>query len=71
MEASDVASLFGAYHATNSVSMRVKIVGCLGPIAMRQGAIDVNKVNDESGITMDNTLTWDYLGNWCLFHAST
>lgn len=51
--------------------MRVKIVGCLGPIAMRQGAIDVNKVNDESGITMDNTLTWDYLGNWCLFHAST
>ncbi|KAI7877836.1 ARM repeat-containing protein [Lichtheimia hyalospora FSU 10163] len=43
LEPSDVTSLFGAYHATNSVSMRVKIVGCLGPIAMRQGAIDVNK----------------------------
>ena len=24
--------------------MRVKIVGCLGPIAMRQNAIEVNKV---------------------------
>ncbi|KAI9312969.1 armadillo-type protein [Dichotomocladium elegans] len=43
VEPSDVASLFGAYHATSSDSMRVKIVGCLGPIAMRQGAIEVNK----------------------------
>ncbi|KAI8138967.1 armadillo-type protein [Fennellomyces sp. T-0311] len=43
VETSDVTSLFGAYHATSSESMRVKIVGCLGPIAMRQGAIEVNK----------------------------
>lgn len=25
-------------------SMRVRIVGCLGPIAMRQGDIEMNKV---------------------------
>lgn len=50
--------------------MRVKIVGCLGPIAMRQGAIDVNKVKVEIGITKDHVLTLMCLGNWCLFHAS-
>ncbi|KAI9266494.1 armadillo-type protein [Phascolomyces articulosus] len=43
LETSDVTSLFGAYHATSSESMRVKIVGCLGPIALRQGAIEANK----------------------------
>ncbi|KAG2225776.1 hypothetical protein INT45_011444 [Circinella minor] len=43
LEISDVTSLFGAYHATSSESMRVKIVGCLGPIAMRQNAIEANK----------------------------
>ncbi|KAI7856788.1 armadillo-type protein [Circinella umbellata] len=43
LEISDITSLFGAYHATSSESMRVKIVGCLGPIAMRQNAIEANK----------------------------
>ncbi|KAI9488024.1 armadillo-type protein [Zychaea mexicana] len=43
LETADVTSLFGAYHATTSESMRVKIIGCLGPIAMRQGAVEANK----------------------------
>ncbi|ORZ14795.1 armadillo-type protein [Absidia repens] len=41
---SDVATLCGAYQsASPDSSMRVKVVGCLGPIAMKQGDIETNK----------------------------
>ncbi|KAF7721012.1 hypothetical protein EC973_005562 [Apophysomyces ossiformis] len=43
LEASDVPALCGAYQMATSESMRVKIVGCLGPIALRQGDISTNK----------------------------
>ncbi|KAG0166448.1 hypothetical protein DFQ28_007283 [Apophysomyces sp. BC1034] len=43
LDASDVPTLCGAYQAASSESMRVKIVGCLGPIALRQGDINTNK----------------------------
>ncbi|CAO3617277.1 unnamed protein product [Cunninghamella blakesleeana] len=40
----DVATLCGAYQSANQdSSMRVKVVGCLGPIALRQGDINTNK----------------------------
>ncbi|KAI8336346.1 armadillo-type protein [Chlamydoabsidia padenii] len=42
---SDVATLCGAYQSANQdSSMRVKVVGCLGPIAAKQGDIETNKV---------------------------
>jgi hypothetical protein len=44
LEPSDVCSLCGAYQASTSESMQVKIIGCLGPIALRQGDINTNKV---------------------------
>ncbi|KAI8887800.1 ARM repeat-containing protein [Backusella circina FSU 941] len=43
LEPSDVCSLCGAYQASTSESMQVKIIGCLGPIALRQGDINTNK----------------------------
>ncbi|KAI9473535.1 MAG: armadillo-type protein [Benjaminiella poitrasii] len=43
LEASHVPTLCGAYKMTNRESMKVKIVGCLGPIAVRQGDINTNK----------------------------
>ncbi|KAI9301750.1 armadillo-type protein [Cunninghamella echinulata] len=42
--ATDVATLCGAYQSANQdSSMRVKVIGCLGPIASRQGDINTNK----------------------------
>ncbi|KAI7904918.1 armadillo-type protein [Cokeromyces recurvatus] len=46
LEPTDVGSLCGTYDIIPIESMRVKIVGCLGPIAMRQGDIETNKVID-------------------------
>ncbi|KAG1473418.1 hypothetical protein G6F56_000961 [Rhizopus delemar] len=44
LEASDVNALCGSYEQMpEDSSIRVKIVGCLGPIAMRQGDIETNK----------------------------
>ncbi|KAI8065835.1 armadillo-type protein [Gongronella butleri] len=44
LQPNDVATLCGAYQAANAQSsMRVKVVGCLGPIAARQGDIATNK----------------------------
>ncbi|KAI8644157.1 armadillo-type protein [Parasitella parasitica] len=43
LESTHVPSLFGAYRTTNNGSMHVKIVGCLGPIAVRQGDVGTNK----------------------------
>ncbi|KAI7904755.1 armadillo-type protein [Cokeromyces recurvatus] len=43
LEASHVPTLCGAYKTTHKESMQVKIVGCLGPIAVRQGDINTNK----------------------------
>ncbi|KAG0748612.1 hypothetical protein G6F23_001752 [Rhizopus arrhizus] len=44
LEPSDVGALCGTYEQMpQDSSMRVKIVGCLGPIAMRQGDIETNK----------------------------
>ncbi|KAG2192496.1 hypothetical protein INT47_009695 [Mucor saturninus] len=39
----DVGALCGTYEMIPSESMRVKIVGCLGPIAMRSGDVQTNK----------------------------
>ncbi|KAI9364803.1 armadillo-type protein [Pilaira anomala] len=43
LEPNHVPALCGAYRASTSESMQVKIVGCLGPIAVRQGDINTNK----------------------------
>ncbi|KAI7895572.1 armadillo-type protein [Mucor mucedo] len=43
LEPNHVPALCGAYRATANESMQVKIVGCLGPIAVRQGDINTNK----------------------------
>lgn len=44
---SDVATLCGAYQsARQDSSMRVKVVGCLGPIAARQGDTETNNVSE-------------------------
>ncbi|CAO3613695.1 unnamed protein product [Mucor fragilis] len=43
LEPAHVPSLCGAYRAASSESMQVKIVGCLGPIAVRQGDVNTNK----------------------------
>ncbi|KAI8083106.1 armadillo-type protein [Halteromyces radiatus] len=41
----DVATLCGAYQSANrDSSMRVKVIGCLGPIAAKQGDIETNKM---------------------------
>lgn len=40
----DVTTLCGAFQATSSEALQVKIIGCLGPIAARQGHIEMNKV---------------------------
>jgi hypothetical protein len=44
LEANQVPALCGAYNASTSESMQTKIVGCLCPIAVRQGNINTNKV---------------------------
>ncbi|KAI9480385.1 MAG: armadillo-type protein [Benjaminiella poitrasii] len=43
LKQTDVGALCGTYEMIPLESMRVKIVGCLGPIAMRQGDIETNK----------------------------
>ncbi|GAA5801878.1 hypothetical protein HPULCUR_007335 [Helicostylum pulchrum] len=43
LEPNHVPALCGAFRASTSESMQVKIVGCLGPIAVRQGDINTNK----------------------------
>ncbi|KAI8094205.1 armadillo-type protein [Thamnidium elegans] len=43
LEPNHVPALCGAFRASTNESMRVKIVGCLGPIAVRQGDINTNK----------------------------
>ncbi|KAF8951567.1 hypothetical protein BGZ46_003909 [Entomortierella lignicola] len=42
-----IPALMGSYSSTTSDSMRVKVIGCLGVIARRQGAIETNKVIGE------------------------
>ncbi|KAI8090914.1 armadillo-type protein [Gilbertella persicaria] len=54
LEPTHVPTLCGAFRATNSESMQVKIVGCLGSIAVRQGDISTNK---EIGIFIMNVLS--------------
>ncbi|KAI9343018.1 armadillo-type protein [Pilaira anomala] len=44
LDHSDVGALCGTYEMIPRESMRIKIVGCLGPIAMRLGDINTNKV---------------------------
>jgi hypothetical protein len=41
-----VGALCGTYEMIPLESMRIKIVGCLGPIAMRKNDIETNKVRD-------------------------
>lgn len=41
----DVGALCGTYEMIPLESMRIKIVGCLGPIAMRLGDIETNKAS--------------------------
>ncbi|ORE09803.1 ARM repeat-containing protein [Rhizopus microsporus var. microsporus] len=43
LEPNDVTSLCAAFDGSNSESMQVKIVGCLGAIASRQGDVNTNK----------------------------
>lgn len=43
LDPTHVPALCGAYKASTSESMQVKIVGCLGSIAVRQGDINTNK----------------------------
>jgi hypothetical protein len=40
----DVGALCGTYEMIPVETMRIKIVGCLGPIAMRLGDVETNKV---------------------------
>ncbi|KAG1095889.1 hypothetical protein G6F42_018472 [Rhizopus arrhizus] len=42
----DVGALCGTYEMIPLETMRVKIVGCLGPIAMRSGDVETNKVSN-------------------------
>ncbi|KAF9582639.1 hypothetical protein BGW38_010941 [Lunasporangiospora selenospora] len=42
-----IQALMGAYAASTSESMRVKVIGCLGVIARRQNTIDTNKIIGE------------------------
>ncbi|KAI8085753.1 armadillo-type protein [Gilbertella persicaria] len=44
LEPTDVGALCGTYEMIPLETMRVKIVGCLGPIAMRKNDIETNKV---------------------------
>jgi hypothetical protein len=45
--ASDVATLCGAYQSAHQdSSMRVKVVGCLGPIAAKQEDVETNNVSE-------------------------
>jgi hypothetical protein len=41
-----VGALCGTYEMIPLESMRIKIVGCLGPVALRKNDIDTNKVSD-------------------------
>ncbi|CAO3598218.1 unnamed protein product [Absidia cylindrospora] len=53
--ATDVATLCGAYQAAHpDASMRVKVIGCLGPIAAKQGDIETNKVIGQFVMTLLN-----------------
>ncbi|KAI9259959.1 armadillo-type protein [Helicostylum pulchrum] len=44
LDHTDVGALCGTYEMIPLESMRIKIVGCLGPIAMRLGDVNTNKV---------------------------
>ncbi|KAI8883817.1 ARM repeat-containing protein [Backusella circina FSU 941] len=48
----DVGALCGTYEMMSLDSMRVKIIGCLGPIAMRLGDIETNKASDTHDFTI-------------------
>lgn len=41
-----MGALCGTYEMIPLESMRIKIVGCLGPIAMRLGDVNTNKVSN-------------------------
>ena len=51
MEPTDVGALCGTYEMISVESMRVKIVGCLGPIAMRKKDIETNRVKVQKIMT--------------------
>lgn len=50
----DVGALCGTYEMIPVETMRIKIVGCLGPIAMRLGDVETNKV----GYTQNYIITF-------------
>ncbi|KAI8326715.1 armadillo-type protein [Choanephora cucurbitarum] len=54
LEPTDVGALCGTYEMISIESMRVKIVGCLGPIAMRKNDIETNRA---IGLFIMNLLT--------------